>query len=255
MIQQTEDYNIFKLSPHNRELKERNINKLIRSLKAKNLLRNRPILVDKEMNIVDGQHRLEAAKRLNIPIWYEVQEDLVPEDIIRLNDNAKMWENIDYLKFHVEKGNVEYIKLQSFITEHGLSLATAFAILGLKFSAKRKNSDGQFIPHPFKAGMFQFPPAINLAESVEILIKSKEIIDYIKPKLDGNNKYLEGPHFRRALYVFLSIRSVDFSVFMTKLPYRIDLIRPCSRLADFINILKQIYNFHNRNPITVDDIN
>lgn len=257
MITKTADYTIFNKSLFNREIQEKNVTKIMRSLRRKNLLKNRPILVDKDLNVIDGQHRLEAAKRLNMPVWYEVQEDITPEDIILLNDNQRLWDNNAYLNFYVEKGNEHYIRLKSFILENGISLSTAFAVLGLKIgnggNYMRKDGAGDE-PNPFKGGRFIFPEAADQIEAVHILKKSKEIIDYIKPKVEGNHRYLEGPHMRRALYIFLSIKAVDFDVFMGKLAQRLDLVRPCSRISEFVNVFKQIYNFKNRNPITLEEV-
>lgn len=254
-ILKTTNYDMFNKSDYNRPILEKNVLKLMRSLKAKNLLKNRPILVDKDLNVQDGQHRLEAAKRLNIPVYYEVQEDLTPEDMVRLNDNQALWNNNNYLNFHVQKGNLEYIKLNNFLKEHKISLATAFAILGQKQFGRPKYRDmTDEEPNIFKAGKFVFPANADQLDAVDILNKSRQIIDYAMPKLEGQNKYLEGPHFRRALYIFLSIKAVDFDVFMQKLQQRLDLVRPCSRISDFVTILKQIYNFRNRNPITLEEM-
>lgn len=247
MLKQTLDYSIFKKHDHNRVLCESNINKIMRSIKIKNLLQYRPILVDKEMRVIDGQHRLEAAMRLQIPIFYDTKEDVSTDDIILLNDNSKNWGREDYLNYHCAQGNVEYLKLRSFLTENKINLSLGLSILCINQKNDNKNGGD------FKNGRIIFPTAHEVINSVHILSHSREIIEYIHPKMDGAHRFIFGAHFRRGLYLFLSIKAVEFPIFMDKLAHRMDLIRPCARIQDFVNIFKLIYNWRNRNPITLDE--
>ena len=89
MIKETSDYDIFKKHVHNRPLVEGNILKILKSIQFKNLLKYRPILIDKDYRVIDGQHRLEAAKRLCISVFYEMKTDVEHVDIKLLNDNQK----------------------------------------------------------------------------------------------------------------------------------------------------------------------
>jgi len=246
MIKETIDYEIFKKHGHNRELVESNVMKIMRSIQIKNLLEYRPILVNSKMEIIDGQHRLEAAKRLGIRVFYEVKKDAEMSDIVLLNDNLKTWHREDYLNYYCTEGLEHYKKLNSFMNKNNVNVTTALVVLGRKTNGVDGNKS-------FKQGKFIFPSAVEEIESVKILEFSQQIIDYINPKLEGNHRYIHGASFRRGLYKFLSIKAVEQSVFMEKIYYRMDLIRPCSRVSDFINIFKMIYNFRNRNPITLDE--
>lgn len=248
MAEKTTNYEMFKKHEHNRMISEGNVLRIMNSIKARNLLEFRPIDVDANMRVIDGQHRLEAAKRLQIPIFYEIKKSLKKEDIVLLNDNSKNWTREDYLNYYVQEGNEEYIKFKRFIERNNLSVAMGLVILGLA-SAKKERHE----PAPFKAGKLKFPDAAHEIDAMKILDQSREVVDYISPKLEGNHQYIHGPVFRRALYIFLSIGAVEFTTFMEKLAYRIDLIRPCSRLVGFVNIFKMIYNFRNRYPITLDE--
>lgn len=69
---ETRDYSIFKKLPGNREVSIES--GLIDSMQSNGYLKQYPILVDSEMRIIDGQHRLIAAKELNLPVSYELVE-------------------------------------------------------------------------------------------------------------------------------------------------------------------------------------
>ena len=128
MAKQTNNYALFKFRDDNRkEISSSHVEKLMRSIEMNNLLNLRPITVNGQMEVIDGQHRLMAAKNLNLPIWYEVREDLSQKDLITLNV-SKSWKYADYLHFYVKNGYEEYIKLNDFITKNQIPISAAVRI-------------------------------------------------------------------------------------------------------------------------------
>ena len=57
-VYETTQYNIFKLYKGNRVVKEPYVRRLVEKIKNKDY--KVPVIVDSKMNVVDGQHRLEA---------------------------------------------------------------------------------------------------------------------------------------------------------------------------------------------------
>lgn len=247
MTEKTKNYDMFKKHPSNREYDEGNILKIMKSIEAKNLLEYRPILVNGNYEIIDGQHRLEAARRLEVPIFYEVKKDVQTSDMILLNNSVKSWGRDDYLNYFANEGFINYIKLKNFMNKHKLKLTAALVILGQNGSMQRGSS--------FKTGEFKFPEEKEKAHSEDILRKSRQVVDYITPKLSTKPKFVEGSHFLRGLYIVLCIQALDFDTFMGKISHRLDLLRPCIRIRDYVNMFKQIYNWKNRDPIVIVDEN
>lgn len=68
-MEKTKNYSLFKKYAKNRDIDGRHVEKLIASIKTANLLDCEPILVNEKMEVIDGQHRLEAAKSLNLDIY------------------------------------------------------------------------------------------------------------------------------------------------------------------------------------------
>ena len=54
------------------------------AIKKNNLLRVNPIIVDRKMNVIDGQHRLEACKILKEGIYYMLDDHISQADIAAL---------------------------------------------------------------------------------------------------------------------------------------------------------------------------
>ena len=246
MTMMTEDYTIFKTHAHNREKNEGNIQKIIRSVKFKNLLHLRPILVNKNMEVIDGQHRLEVASRLGLAIYYEVQGNLTPSDIRILNDNQLTWKREDYLKFYVTEGIDDYIRLKNFMDKQKLNLVPALTALGL-MGAKAHSKD-------FKEGGFKYPSLADECDAIEILHKSRLVVEYLLHRTIEMKAFLNGPKFQRCLFLFFSVKGVDSELFMSKLSHKMDLVRPASRQVDLLSILQSIYNWKNSKPVFLQDL-
>lgn len=246
MIKKTKEYEMFKRHPNNRDISSQNLQKIIKSIQIKNLLSYRPILVDHDMYVIDGQHRLEAAKALGLEVYFEVNSDVETKDMILLNENNKVWGRDDYLNYYVKEGVEEYCKLKTFMERNQLSLPMALAVLG---QCGGGGAGKLSMPNKFKGGDYRFPSVAEEVFSTQVLKDSQELVLYLFPKLEGNKRYIMGPKFRRALYIFLSIKAVDFSVFLDRVSRRLDLFRSCVSIKEYVRMFKRIYNYHNRNPI------
>lgn len=134
-ILKTSDYDLFTTFTSNREIDEKHVAQLVKSIMARNLLHINPILVDSKMRIIDGQHRLEAAQTLKLDIYYIVSDDVDRLDISKLNSNQKNWNTMDYINFYTIEGNVEFLKLSKFINNYpDLTISSVITIISSKFT-------------------------------------------------------------------------------------------------------------------------
>src|ERR1700742_2697053 len=99
MIKSTNDYTIFKKSPSNRDIEDPHVRSIMASISIKDMLHLRPILVNSNMEVLDGQHRLEAARRLNAKIYYQIETKSEDADIILLNAHQKNWKTECYFNY------------------------------------------------------------------------------------------------------------------------------------------------------------
>lgn len=243
-ILETSDYTQFKKHPANRDVDEKSIDRLAEAIQKKNLLKSHPVVVDKEFYIIDGQHRIEACKKLQIPVTFIVDETITPEDMITLNTNSKSWNMDNFLNFYVSKGKQDYILLDQFIHREKFPINIALRLLN-------GNRNGSFYKD-YKDGNYKFP---NPKELEEVLLKQlqiNQVINYVKTKTSGMKTYLDRVTFYGAMVDFFNIKSFDFDVFMTKLQYRIDLIHACTKQGEYLRLFKEIYNWKNKRPL-VDD--
>lgn len=86
----TTDYEIFKKLKGNRPVEEPHVQELIRKIKN-----NHPVdtivFVNEKMEVLDGQHRVEAFRRLGLPVKYKVCYGMTIKDVILMNSTQQPW--------------------------------------------------------------------------------------------------------------------------------------------------------------------
>lgn len=145
-INKTYDYDMFKLLDYNRPTKESHIKALMDSMSKDYIID--PIKVNKFMGVIDGQHRLEACRRLKLPVYYMVYNKVRTKAIISLNKNNRNWQDADYLNYYIKLENLNYIRLKAFMEENNLSIFEVLALSDSFGSNKQVRDifrDGEYI--------------------------------------------------------------------------------------------------------------
>lgn len=238
LLQETKKYEMFKNLECNRPLHEGNVKKIQKSIMKKNLLAERPILVDKNYHVIDGKHRLEVARRMGVSIWYQVTDKADVKDMILLNNNLKTWNIPSYLNYYAKEGLEHYVALENFVKKHQIDVNVALHLLNA-------NRDSGFYSE-FKEGGYEFPDHEDCLRAIEKKRQIDEIVDFIKKKTSGNKVYLDRVTFYSALVSFVEKENFSYDVFFKKLQYKLSLIRPCSKRGEYLAIFKEIYNWKNK---------
>jgi len=150
-VHSTTDYKIFKKLKGNRPLDKGHLFRLTAAILENNLLIYHPAMVNEQMQVVDGQHRLEVAKNNNLPFYYMVFPSNGSDVLITQNRNVKVWSSNEYLNFWIAQDKEDYLKLQEFMNDNKLSVTLSMALLtGTVSTTDRKSGhlrsfrDGQF---------------------------------------------------------------------------------------------------------------
>lgn len=104
-VYKTKDYNIFKLMNGNRDF-DAHGKKLVRSVERWGIIM--PIIVNENMEIVDGQGRLYAAKETGVEVPYIIKPKLNIKTCLEINTQQKGWTYKDYIKSFADQGNNDY---------------------------------------------------------------------------------------------------------------------------------------------------
>jgi hypothetical protein len=129
VIQFTKNYDSFKTFESNREINKNHLRRLVASIEHKNLLYLFPIVVNIKREIIDGQHRLAAAKELGVDVYFLIDGSVSKADIAMVNNNRKGWSGKDYLLYYAKEGHKPYMELRSLLKYHPLSLIQAARLM------------------------------------------------------------------------------------------------------------------------------
>ena len=240
-MEKTTNYDMFKFRADNREeINTAHVRRIADSIKSRNLLHMRPIIVNSKMEVIDGQHRLLAAKMLGVDIYYKVEPSLGIEDMLAMNC-SKTWGLQDYVNFFVQNGYQEYMKLREFAKKNNLDIRTAFALT----TARTKSNHLDF-----KAGRYVFNSDVYASE-VDIIWQT---INYII-RLNGakNSTYTKTTKFWNAMIKLVRsplFNEVKFSDNLVK------LIDKCSVRATgdgYCKMLQEIHNWKNQSRVNIVD--
>ena len=127
-----EHFDRFKFLETNRKVYDAQVSRLTGLLKEPRGQRD-PIKINKQWEVIDGQHRLEAAKEGGLDaVMVLMQEDATIDDVIVMNTSQKKWGWQDFLRTHSHSSrpnHKEYKKLKKFMDDYGLNYKVAIWLL------------------------------------------------------------------------------------------------------------------------------
>lgn len=239
-MRSTKDYNIFRKKEANRALLPVNLKRLVSSIRAQNLLKYRPIIVDKNYFVIDGQHRLEAAKILGVEIFYQIHKEATDEDMVLLNNSQAKWELADYVNYYLHKGHPEYLKYKEFADKIGLSIV--HMIKRVVFIGGKQYQD-------VKSGKLKFLDPDQMMRFEDSQNKYEEFLKHIKKYILGDNKFIDSGRFEKAIRMIIKNEEIDWKIFLNKTMIKSDAIKLCPTAESYYHLLLDIYNWKNREKV------
>lgn len=226
----TRDYDKFIFNSKNRGVNKVHVNNLVQSIKENNLLFAQPILVNDKYEIIDGQHRLTAAKELKERIYYIIKPGLSIEDAIALNVNTKNWSYKDYLHYWIKQENENYIYFKTFLDKYGISysLSACLLMMGEAVSGNR-------ITKQFNNGQLE----INHKEYAEM-------IGGLILELAEHSSFTNDRSFVIALHKAIQSGEFDVYIFRQKVEICPDKFTKCSDTDTYLRMMEDVINYHGR---------
>jgi hypothetical protein len=225
-ILQTKDYSIFKFHHENRTIIPSHVESLYKSMLVNGWLRGSYIVVDKFGNIMDGQHRLQAAVKANVPVNYVVEKKCTTDDISLLNTNTKNWNIINHLEKFVKIGNQNYVLLDRFMKNFPTFRPTECTMLVNNNSSSAKRGE-------FERGEF-------VVRDMKVAYDWGHKIMSLKPYFEnGYNKSI----FVRGMVKVLQNKNFNFDEFLHKVKLRPKSIVMCGTVEQYVEMIEEIYNY------------
>lgn len=170
----TKDYSKFKFAEENRKTKKALVEKLKESMKKHGFVAGRPILINGDWVIVDGQNRFKAAKELDIAIHYEFIEGDYIETMIDLNSSQSNWSLQDYINSYATQNVDCYRKMVKFEEKYKLGCTNNISICiatSMKSSFIRQGKEFEFNSQTEEIASFLFD-----CENIVPYWKNKEFV-------------------------------------------------------------------------------
>jgi hypothetical protein len=227
MIQQTTDYKKFKVINGNREIQPGHLKTLVNSISENNLLEYNPIIVTEDFEIIDGQHRLAAAKKLQLPIYFQVGRARGIDDVILLNKSLRPWGILDYLNSYVKRGFTDYRILKDFCYNYNMSISIAMGIIGQSRYPKWAG-----LMRDFKDGLFK---VTRLDWGVEFANFLSDLRIYLAPLVERDREFIW------ALEKTLSI--VKKEELLEKIKFQTEPITRSPSTKEYLRKLEDIINY------------
>jgi len=233
---QTENYDRFGSMTGNREYRAAWSARLVESIRKENMLAMFPIVCVRGdngmMNVVDGQHRLAAARELGVPIHYVLVDGLDADSVRIINANMSAWKTSDFLHHYCTLGRHDYIKLAEFCERTGIGLMVAAALMS------DKPSTSGDLTLAFRDGKFRITNAIG-ARKVEAIVAAL---------VASGVKFASGRQSVLALSRIVATGAFDFDVFSRGIDRIVSKLRPCASWQQFAEIFSDAYDY--RRPVS-----
>ena len=247
-VYETTDYSMFKTLQGNRIVNKLHIRRLRESFKVSYLLS--PIIVNSHYEIIDGQHRYEAAKELQKPISFIICPDYGLREVQILNTNMKNWGKLDYLNAYCDLGYPQYLQFRAFMNRfRELPIASCEALLTNRSTINRNktslelreiNKRGVYSARYFEEGQLEI-------DDYERACENAEKIMMIKPYYDGFNRAL----FTYAMIGILKSENYNHSQFMKKLMISGLSLQHCANVTQYKLLIEDIYNYRSHSKVSL----
>ena len=228
---ETTDYTKFKKTRGNRPVDAAHVEQLKKLISDRDL--EDPIRVNKNMEVIDGQHTLEARKQLDLKIPYIIMDSEDPLDVARLNTGRKNWSMNDYLGQHCARNKMDYKICKSKMNQYGMNVAEVIVLL-LKISSlwNRISTD-------FKTGSFSIP-AGGIENCDRIGSQLMQLRRYFVGMEDTSKRMKRS--MVHAYIVADKHPRWDFTRFKTACKQRSSWLLAGTSTADYIEIFEKIFN-------------
>ncbi len=222
-ILSTKEYSQFIVLKGNRKVDNKHVNHLIESMKIEYYMS--PIQVNERMEVIDGQHRIQAARALKLPVYYYIAKGTNLKTVQTLNSNSKDWKTEDYLQSYIEQGLKDYIVYKQFSDAYGYSHRINLALLMGMFTGEEADKE-------FRNGEFKIK---DIQKAREIAAKLTQVEPYYKGYKRRNFCY--------AIIRCLKIKGYNHERFLQKLTYQSRKMVDCSNVEQYVELIEEIYNY------------
>ena len=135
-VHSTDDYDKFQTYSCNRITSPDHVNKLYSDPSFPEKFPSSPIVVNSKFYVIDGQHRLKAAQKLGIPVYYLIDKNADEKDIKMRNQQMKNWSITDIIHYYASD-NDNYKFLEQLKEKYEINYSFILSVVNFFGKARR----------------------------------------------------------------------------------------------------------------------
>ena len=182
-IVSTTDYGIFKRLKGNRDVTNKRVAIIKDSIMSIGYISN-PIIVNEDMEVIDGQGRLEALKQLSMEVEYRIIKGLGINECRAMNLKPTGWSINDFVDSYAEYGNENYMRLKELHNKHDFGYTLLYSLV------KHLTKNGRSSQEDLRLGTFELTP--EEAEATDKLCEYLNEFSDIQKKIGGKQDLFYG---------------------------------------------------------------
>lgn len=247
-VYRTSDLTIFKSIDGNRVPNLQHIRRLSASVEQHGMKCN-PIIVNEYYQVIDGQHRLEAARQVETFVYYIMINGYTLSEVHTLNLNQKNWTKKDFMDGYADIGIESYVKLRKFVNKNedfsfsdcvSLCSQLTSALSASSITGKFRRDKSWNVKEVFEEGTW-------IGKDFELGQEWANKIRMIKPYYNGYNR----SSFVGTIIGLFTNDKFDFNEFMHKVRLQPTALVDCASREQYKTLIEDIYNYRSRNKISL----
>lgn len=236
----TSKYDLFVSYEHQRKIHPAHVAKLAGSMNTFGFLPSKPLQAyrrDGKLHLLDGHHRLNAAKQLGIPVFYVIESEQSEKTVGPENMTVLKWDNRDFVGLFAGKGNEHYEVLAKY-HNMGFPVKQAASLL-IGESAHSGN-----VNKSIAAGTFKVKTTWYCDTIAAIWAKS----DGVRRVVDAC-PFITGRTFIEAMSMLLRVDQFDPDLLAKKILNNPMMVKKCADRLQALSMLEDVYNFRSQTKL------
>lgn len=233
-LETSKNYAAFLPNDEQRDIRPTHVSHLAERMGEYGFLPSKPVQCFKKGTkfvLIDGHHRLAAARQLGIPFFYVVEPESNTKTMAAVNATVKTWVLADYVRMYALRGNGDYQKLTRY-AESGIPVMMAASMLHGHAAASGN------VNEMVKEGTFKIRETANI----------NRIYGMIQ-KFGAANPVVRHRAFIGALSDCLLTSEFDFERFERRFEENPAMIQKASNKDLQLLQLEELYNFRSRDKV------
>ena len=235
-LEKTSNYELFQSNSEQRPIKEVHAHRIAENMKNVGFLPSKPIQCyrqGKALIVVDGHHRLEAAKSIKIPVYYVVEGADSQETMAAENMLVRKWTIEDFVRLYASRGIADYQVILSYAA-HGIPVMMVASML------RNEGAGSGNVQRVIPSGHFRVKSTAKIDQVVRVI----KMFNVMHPAVSSRQ-------FIGALVDCLFCPEFSLDTLVTRIKEHPTTLTKSNNKGQMLAQLEAIYNFRSRNPFAL----